>query len=147
MPLDDGFGALDKLLPHKEALEMRVKNWLGELFALKYDLLLYDVTTLEEIVETMEGRYGKTDRIWVGERIEKELQKIQANCDQRKWKKEVIDRRVGRVLGRHSRAAGLFEAEVAEEPGGGASITWEEKQAWRGWATSQRHFDRSSEQP
>jgi transposase len=27
-----------------------------------------DVTTLEEIVETMERRYGKADRIWVGDR-------------------------------------------------------------------------------
>ncbi len=27
-----------------------------------------DVTTLKEIVETMEGRYGKADRIWVGDR-------------------------------------------------------------------------------
>jgi len=27
-----------------------------------------DVTTLQEIVETMEGRYGKADRIWVTDR-------------------------------------------------------------------------------
>ena len=27
-----------------------------------------DVTTLEQIVETMEGRYGKADRIWVLDR-------------------------------------------------------------------------------
>ena len=27
-----------------------------------------DVTTLKEIVETMEARYGKADRIWVGDR-------------------------------------------------------------------------------
>jgi len=267
------YRALDKLLPHKEALEKHLKNRLGELFALKYDLLLYDVTstyfegqakanpkarrgysrdkrpdckqvciglvvskggmpigyevfegnrsdvtTLREIVETMEGRYGKADRIWVGdrgmmskknvkflrsgdrryiigaakaslrqferallaedwrqireglevklcpspegedevyiicrsrdrrekeaamhrrfeERIENELQKIQASCQKRKWKKEVIDRRVGRVLGRYSRAAGLFEVEVAEDSDGRASITWEKKQAWRDWAT------------
>jgi transposase len=69
------------------------------------------------------------------ERIEKELQKIQASCEKRKWKKEVIDRRVGRVLGRYSRAAGLFEVDVAEDPDGRASITWEKKQAWRDWAT------------
>lgn len=267
------YRALDKLLPHKEALEKHLKNRLGQLFTLKYDLLLYDVTstyfegqakanpkaqrgysrdkrpdckqvciglvvskdgmpigyevfegnrtdvtTLKEIVETMERRYGKADRIWVGdrgmmskknvaflksgdrryiigaakaslrkferqllaedwrqireglevklcpspegedevyilcrsrdrrekeaamhrrfeERIEKELQKIQASCEKRKWKKEVIDRRVGRVLGRHSRAAGLFEVEVAEEPDGRASITWQKKEAWRDWAT------------
>jgi transposase len=117
------YRALDMLLPHKEALEVFLKNRLGELFGLEYDLLLYDVTstyfeglaeanplarrgysrdhrpdckqvciglvvtkcgmplgyevfagnrvdvtTLQEIVETMERRYGRADRIWVGDR-------------------------------------------------------------------------------
>ena len=39
------YRALDALLPHKEALEMFLKNRLGELFGLQYDLLLYDVTS------------------------------------------------------------------------------------------------------
>ena len=117
------YRALDMLLPRKEALEGFLKNRLGELFALEYDLLLYDVTstyfeglaegnplarrgysrdhrpdckqvciglvvtkcgmplgyevfagnrvdvtTLREMVETMERRYGRADRIWVGDR-------------------------------------------------------------------------------
>jgi transposase len=117
------YRALDALLPHKEALERFLKNRLGDLFGLEYDLLLYDVTstyfegqaqrnplaqrgysrdhrpdckqvciglvvtkcgmplgyevfagnradvtTLQEIVETMERRYGRADRIWVGDR-------------------------------------------------------------------------------
>ena len=117
------YRAMDALLPHKEALEVFLKNRLGELFGLEYDLLLYDVTstyfegqaeanplakrgysrdhrpdckqvciglvvskcgmplgyevfagnrvdvtTLQEIVETMERRYGRADRIWVGDR-------------------------------------------------------------------------------
>ena len=117
------YRALDSLLPHKEALEVFLKNRLGELFGLEYDLLLYDVTstyfegqaeanplakrgysrdhrpdckqvciglvvskcgmplgyevfagnrvdvtTLQEIVQTMERRYGRADRIWVGDR-------------------------------------------------------------------------------
>ena len=33
------------MLPHKEALEVFLKNRLGELFGLEYDLLLYDVTS------------------------------------------------------------------------------------------------------
>jgi hypothetical protein len=112
------YRALDKLLPHKDALQTHLKNRLGELFDLKYDLLLYDVTstyfeglcgknplaqrgysrdqrfdckqvcialvvsregmpvgyelfagnnadvtTVEQIVTTMEGRYGKADNI------------------------------------------------------------------------------------
>ena len=117
------YRALDKLLPHKEALEVHLKQRMGELFDLEYDLLMYDVTstyfegqangnpmaqrgysrdnrgdckqvciglvvskcgmplgyevfagntadvtTVEHIVETMEKRYGKSDRIWVMDR-------------------------------------------------------------------------------
>ena len=39
------YRALDQLLPHKEELERHLKNRLGELFDLDYDLLLYDVTS------------------------------------------------------------------------------------------------------
>jgi len=117
------YRALDQLLPHKQALEAHLKQRLGELFALDYDLLLYDVTstyfegeaaanplaqrghsrdhrgdckqvciglvvtrtgmplgyevfagnrtdvtTVEEIVATMESRYGQASRIWVMDR-------------------------------------------------------------------------------
>lgn len=117
------YRALDALLPHKDALQKHLKNRLGELFDLKYDLLLYDVTStyfeglcetnplaqrgysrdqrfdckqvcialvvsregmpvgyelfagnkadvssVEQIVTTMEDRYGKSDRIWVMDR-------------------------------------------------------------------------------
>jgi len=117
------YRALDQLLPHKADLEKHLKNRMGELFDLKYDLLLYDVTstyfegqclgndqakrgysrdnrgdckqvcialvvsregmpvgyelfagnkadvtTVKEIVTTMEQRYGEADRIWVMDR-------------------------------------------------------------------------------
>lgn len=117
------YRALDKLLPHKAQVQTRLKDRLGELFDLKYDLLLYDVTstyfegqakanplaqrgysrdsrgdckqvcialvvsrcgmpvgyelfagnkadvtTVQEIVTTMEDRYGKAQRIWVMDR-------------------------------------------------------------------------------
>lgn len=117
------YRALDELLPHKEALEIHLKNRMGELFDIEYDLLLYDVTstffegqcmnnplaqrgysrdqrsdckqvcialvvtrcgmplgyevfagntadvtTVKGIVEMMEKRYGKSDRIWVMDR-------------------------------------------------------------------------------
>jgi transposase len=39
------YKALDQLLPHKDALETHLRNRLGELFELKCDLLLYDVTS------------------------------------------------------------------------------------------------------
>jgi len=39
------YRALDRLLPHKQALEQHLVQRLGELFELDYDLLLYDVTS------------------------------------------------------------------------------------------------------
>jgi transposase len=39
------YEALDRLLPHKPALEQHLKERLGNLFDLKYELLLYDVTS------------------------------------------------------------------------------------------------------
>lgn len=117
------YRGLDELLPHKESLEVFLKNRFGELFGIEYDLLLYDVTstyfegqaphnplakrgysrdhrpdckqvciglvvtrcglplgyqifagnrhdstTLKEVVELMESRYGKAQRIWVMDR-------------------------------------------------------------------------------
>ena len=117
------YRALDRLLPHKPALEQHLRRRLGELFALEYDLLLYDVTstyfeglaegnplaqrgysrdhrgdckqvcialvvtregmplgyelfagnrndvtTVEEVVERMEARFGLAQRIWVMDR-------------------------------------------------------------------------------
>jgi transposase len=116
------YRTLDRLLPHKEALEAHLMRRLGELFELDYELLLYDVTstyfegladpaiakrgysrdhrsdcvqvniamvvtregmplgyevfagnradvtTVQEIVNAMEGRFGKAQRIWVMDR-------------------------------------------------------------------------------
>jgi transposase len=39
------YAALDQLLPHKEAIEKHLKERLGDLFDLEYELLLYDVTS------------------------------------------------------------------------------------------------------
>lgn len=116
------YRALDRLLPHKEAIEQHLVMRFGELFELDYDLLLYDVTstyfegaadpviakrgysrdhrpdcvqvnialvvtregmplgyeifpgnttdvtTVEEIVSSMEARFGKANRVWVMDR-------------------------------------------------------------------------------
>ena len=39
------YAGLDQLLPHKEQIEKHLKERLGDLFDLKYDLLLYDITS------------------------------------------------------------------------------------------------------
>jgi len=117
------YRVLDKLLPHKKAVENHLKEKLGTLFSLDYDLLLYDVTstffegqseandlaqrgysrdhrsdckqvnlalvvsrcgmpvgyelfagntadvtTAEDMVEHVEGLYGKANRTWVMDR-------------------------------------------------------------------------------
>jgi transposase len=265
------YRSLDVVLPHKEALEIFLKNGLGEMFQLEYDLLLYDVTstyfegeatgnpraqrgysrdhrpdckqvcialvvskcgmpigyevfagnrtdvtTLREIVETMEKRYGKADRIWVGDRgmmseknidflkrgkrryiigtpksalkkfeqellredwqsirdglqvklcpssdgeetfilcrsrdrgekekamherfekrIEEGLKKIEASCSKKKCEPVKIATRVGKLIGRNTRAAGLFHVDVKTEPDGRAKLVWRKVEAWRDWA-------------
>lgn len=117
------YRALDRLLPHKGEIEKHLKERLGSLFQLDYDLMLYDVTsthfegeaagnplaqrghsrdhrpdckqvcialvvsregmpvgyevfagnrvdvtTVEEIVEAIEGKYGRASRVWVMDR-------------------------------------------------------------------------------
>jgi len=39
------YAGLDQLLPHKEEIEKHLKERLGDLFDLKYELLLYDITS------------------------------------------------------------------------------------------------------
>lgn len=265
------YRALDKLLPHKEEIEKHLKQQLGDLFGLEYDLLLYDVTstyfegqcesnpmaqrgysrdkrsdckqvciglvvskdgmplgyevfegnrhdskTWQQIIMTMENRYGKADRIWCGDRgmtskanlefmqsedrkyiigaskitlkkfeqellkedwksirsglevkmckspdgdkerfilcrskersnkekamhdrfeqrIEDALEKLKSSCNKRKYKKETIDRRVGSIMARNSRSAGLFEVDVIEKAGR-TTISWNKNETWRAWA-------------
>lgn len=266
------YRALDALLPLKSALEMHLKGRLGELFALNYDLLHYDVTstyfegaakanplakrgysrdrrpdckqvcialvvtkggmplgyelfagnradvtTVEEIVGTMESRYGKADRIWVmdrgmiseknveflkqgrrnyivgtpksmlkkferellaedwssvreglevklcpapgGEemfilcrsaerrekeramharfeaRIEEGLERIAGSCRKRRQGAVAIATRVGKLLGRNTRAAGLFKFDVEEGSLRGARLVWSKLDTWREWAS------------
>jgi transposase len=266
------YRGLDELLPHKQALEVFLKERFGELFGIEYDLLLYDVTstyfegqananplakrgysrdhrsdckqvciglvvtrcglplgyevfagnrhdstTLEEIVETMEARYGQAQRIWVldrgmvsednieflkagwrqyivgtpksqlkrfeqqllsqdwhairdglevklcpcpeggaetfilcrscdrrqkeqamhvrfEKRIEEGLTKIAASCAKRRQDAITIARRVGRLLGQNTRAAGLFDVQVRADENGAAQIEWQKVEKWRAWA-------------
>ena len=270
------YRALDQLLPHKAALERHLKEKLGDLFDLKYDLLLYDVTstyfegeakanpqaqrgysrdhrpdckqvciglvvsrcgmplgyevfagnrhdgtTVEEIVETMESRYGRADRIWVldrgmisednmeflraegrryivgtpksmlkqheqalteddwdsvheglevklvngpdgdetfilcrsqdrrekekamhdrfEKRIEDGLVRLSGRLERAKKgpDEQQVQRQIGRLLGRNSRAAGLFDIRVKKIEGDGRpglQVTWSKRREWRRWS-------------
>lgn len=154
------YRALDRLLPHKQAVEKHLVKRLGELFAIEYDLLLYDVTstyfegkgdprickrgysrdhrpdcvqvnialvvtkegfplgyelfagnrtdvtTVEEIVTTMETRYGKADRVWVMDRGMVSVDNVEwlqeggrryilgaSRSEIKKWNKELVDKK------------------------------------------------------
>ena len=55
------YRSLDKLLPYKSALEKHLKERLGELFHIEYDLLLYDITSTYfegEASANEQARYG-----------------------------------------------------------------------------------------
>ena len=258
------YRALNRLLPQKASLETPLKERLGTLFGLAYDLLLYDVTstyfeglaegnvlaqrgysrdhrpdcrqvciglvvtregyplgyevfagnrndvtTVQEIVARMEQRYGRDGRIWaldrgmvsaanlewlrrrgaryiVGtpksrlkqyqrqllggswteireglevqtfesddghetfvlcrsadraakeralrerfeQRIEAGLEQIQRACATRRLAVGVVERRVGRLLGRNPRAAKLFDVRVTSGAGGAARVSWSKK--------------------
>ena len=266
------YRTLDALLPHKAALETFLKNRLGELFGLEYDLLLYDVTstyfegqaeanplaqrgysrdqradckqvciglvvsrcgmplgyevfagntpdvtTVEHIVETMERRYGKSNRIWVmdrgmvseeniaflkegnrryilgttkshlkkfeqqlleqdwhtvhegvevklcpspdgdeetfilcrsrdrrekdaailkrfEDRIARRLEAMQARCEQQRRDPQKVEREIGRLLGKNTRAAGLFDVKVTADEHGHAKMTWKKIADRLDWA-------------
>ena len=69
-------------------------------------------------------------------RIEAGLTKLAASCVKRAWPVGTIERRVGKLLGANTRAAGLFDVRVTLRPDGqGAQVTWTKQEAWRAWAT------------
>ena len=67
-------------------------------------------------------------------RIEDGLRKIQESCGKRRYKPVTIAKRVGRLLERNSRAAGLFESDVGQEADGRAKLLWKKAEARRDWA-------------
>jgi transposase len=155
------YRTLDRLLEHKTAIETHIRARLSELFAIEYDLLLYDVTstffegvcaanamakrghsrdqrpdckqvcialvvtreglplsyevfdgnrvdvtTVEQIVETMEKRFGLAQRIWVMDRGMASQDNIEwlqqtgrryllgaSRAELAKWKESLLDER------------------------------------------------------
>jgi transposase len=267
------YRGLDRVLVQKMLLEVHLKQRLGKLFDLEYDLLLYDVTstyfegevagnpqaqrghsrdhrrdckqvliglvvtrdgyplgyevfagnrhdstTLQQIVERMEALYGRQGRIWVLDRgmvseanlrwlkergsryivgtprsrlkqfaqavrqgnweelreglevqrcpdrdgletfilcrsaaraakeqairerfvarIVAGLKKIRAACRRRRCTVGAIERRVGRLLGRNSRAARFFRVTVEAGSDGRACLRWSRRSAAQTWAHS-----------
>ena len=66
-------------------------------------------------------------------RIEESLEKLKNSCEKRKYKKETIDRRVGSIMSKNSRSAGLFKVEVVQSEGK-TTISWTKDEKWQAWA-------------
>jgi hypothetical protein len=67
-------------------------------------------------------------------RIEEGLTKLAASCAKRRETVGRIERRVGRLLGQNTRAAGLFDVQIHAAENGAARIEWKKVEAWRSWA-------------
>ena len=68
------------------------------------------------------------------QRIEEGLRRTAATCARRRYTVAPIAKRVGKLLGRNSRAAGLFETDVITAPDGRARLVWKKVETWRTWA-------------
>jgi len=67
-------------------------------------------------------------------RIEAGLAKIRTACRRRRCDVGKIERRVGRLLGKNSRAAGLFRVTVQPRTDGRAALHWSRRAAAANWA-------------
>jgi hypothetical protein len=67
-------------------------------------------------------------------RIEEGLEKIVASCRKRKQLPAAVGQRVGRLLGKNSRAAGAFEVKIDADVDGFAKCGWKKMDRWREWA-------------
>jgi len=66
--------------------------------------------------------------------IEEGLAKIHASCQKMKQKPVPVATRLGRLFGRNTRAAALFDVQVEADAGGFARLRWSKLEAWREWA-------------
>jgi hypothetical protein len=60
--------------------------------------------------------------------------KIAAACARSRQQTAAIERRVGRLLGQNTRAAGLFDVQIRADENGAAHITWTKVERWRTWS-------------
>lgn len=58
----------------------------------------------------------------------------QTLCRKRKQLPAAVGQRVGRLLGKNSRAAGAFEVKINADADGFAKCSWKKMDRWREWA-------------
>jgi transposase len=69
------------------------------------------------------------------QRIEEGLIKIAETCKKKRYSPTMIAQRIGRLLERNSRAAGLFKVDVVAGDDGSARLVWSKVKEWRDWAS------------
>jgi transposase len=69
------------------------------------------------------------------ERIEKGLEKIQQSCEKGRLKNpSVVERRIGRLLGKNTRASGMYEIEVKQNDNKTLTLIWSKREDRYDWA-------------
>ena len=69
------------------------------------------------------------------QKIEERLISMTARCEKQKRDPMKVERDIGRLLGKNTRAAKLFEVTVKKTKDGSARIQWKKIEAARDWAT------------
>jgi transposase len=68
------------------------------------------------------------------QRLEAGLKELATSCGARPLTVAQVERRVGRLLEKCSRAARLFQVEVQTTESGGAALTWTIHETWNAWS-------------
>ncbi len=71
------------------------------------------------------GSNAETKRVWL---------RSQPVAPRRRQEVGPIERRVGRLLGQNTRAAGLFEVQIRADARASPQVTWRKVEKWRAWA-------------
>ena len=67
-------------------------------------------------------------------RIEEGLTSLAKLAENRSMTAVKLSHRVGHLMGRNTRAAGLFKTDIVTDTEGNARLKWEKVQSWRSWA-------------
>lgn len=118
---------------------------------LERELLAEDWTAIREGLEVKRCQGPTADEVFIlcrsrdrqakekamHERFEKRIEEgliaLVTSCEKKKQDPIAVARRVGNLLGKNSRAAGLFQVAI-EQDQGQAKVVWSKREAWRTWA-------------
>jgi len=68
-------------------------------------------------------------------KIKESLLRLKAGCEKKNREVHKVERQIGRLLAKNSRAAKLFDIKVSKAKSGGAIVEWSKVDGSRNWAT------------